>query len=156
MGHYKLRLGVGKHYEPTKDANGVETLRPVGEGEVIECDRDLAAVYPEKFEAVTAPATVAPAAETPAAPANKKQRGKAAPAPTPAPAPANVVPTPPAPASADDVTAEFPLAVTANLIVRGSDANGFNFYERDIPTEAINPVPLNREGLVAELTSYVA
>ena len=141
MGHYKLKPGVGKHYEPTKDENGVESLREIGPGEVIDCPRDLAAVYPEKFEAVNAPATVAPAAAT---------------NPTPAPTPAPVAPTPPAAVSADDVTAEFPLAVSNGLIVRGSDANGFNFYERDIPTEAINPVPLNRDGLVAELTSYTA
>lgn len=155
MGHFKLKPNAGSHFEPTVDENGIPSLREVLPGGVIECARNLAEVYPEKFVAVDAPAVVdaAPAVVDAAPAAEKKKRGKqTAPTPTPVPTPA---PAPAPAAYTDDVTDSFATAVAQGLLVRGTDATGYNFYEKDMPAEAINTVPLDRAAMEAELLSYV-
>lgn len=154
MGRYTLKPGVGCHYEQVKTEDGVETTRKVEAGETIECSRNLAEVYPEKFE-VAGEAQAAPAVAPAVAPkSTPKPRNK--PAPKTEPAKQEEPTTTVAPTSADDVTAQFPVAANNGLIVRGTEANGYNFYERDVPGEAINPVPLDKATLEAELLSYTA
>jgi hypothetical protein len=142
---FMLVAGAAPHrHQPTGQAQPVM----INPGEAVESELDLAEAFAGKFVECDAPTAPAPApAADPAAPKGKG-RGKG---PTKPPANPTTAPT-----VTDDVTAQFPVAVTAGLLVRGTEANGFNYYEPDSPTEAINPVPLDRAGLEAELVAYTA
>jgi hypothetical protein len=137
--YFKLKPKVGSHAETGQDGKVIH-YRPE-DGHVFETDRDLVAMFPNKFERVHVPGDEG--AEDEASPPKPKKESKPKKDDAPPPKPLG-----------RDVTKRFPKAAEEDFKVF-SDGGAFFVAEADEPTVALNEKPLKKKDVIPFIKEYL-